>query len=122
MRDSGGINCWGDNGYGQLGNNVTGDSLIPVDVLGIFDAVSVSAGNLFDSYNTTGLSYPAVSQFVVPVASVDNDGSLSYFSQRHDRVLAAPGSSITSTVPDYLFGSDGVADDFGTASGTSSPW
>ena len=84
---------------------------------GIF--VSVSAGNSFEQYNTTGLSYPAASPFVVPVASVDNSGALSSFSQRHSRVLAAPGRSITSTVPDHVFGSDGVPNDFGTASGTS---
>ncbi|MFV1969124.1 MAG: S8 family serine peptidase, partial [Pirellulaceae bacterium] len=85
---------------------------------GIF--ISVSAGNAFANVNNTpGLSYPAASPYVVPVASVDNDGSLSYFSQRNSRALAAPGRSITSTVPDYVFGSDGVPNDFGTASGTS---
>jgi hypothetical protein len=84
---------------------------------GIF--LSVSAGNSFEEYATTGLSYPAASPFVVPVASVDDDGSFSSFSQRNDRVLAAPGRSITSTVPDHIFGSDGNPNDFGTSSGTS---
>ena len=84
---------------------------------GVF--ISVSAGNSFATYGTTGLSYPAASPYVVPVASVDNSGGLSSFSQRHDRALAAPGRSITSTVPDHVFGADGTYDDFGTASGTS---
>ena len=86
--------------------------------VGIF--VSVSAGNSFQEFGQqVGLSYPAVSPWVVPVASVTNGGAFSSFSQRHDRVIAAPGQAITSTVPDYLFGFDGVTDDFGTVSGTS---
>lgn len=84
---------------------------------GIF--VAVSAGNSFQQYNATGLSYPAVSQYVVPVASVDASGNLSRFSQRDARVLAAPGERITSTVPDHYYGGDGLKNDFGAASGTS---
>ncbi len=84
---------------------------------GIF--IAVSAGNSFSSYNAVGLSYPAASPYVVPVASVDNNGSLSSFSQRNSRVIAAPGRSIVSTVPDFVTGGDGVANDFAGASGTS---
>ena len=84
---------------------------------GIF--VSVSAGNAFQDFNAPGVSYPAASTYVVPVASVNNDGTMSSFSQRNSRVLAAPGSGITSTVPDHKFGADGDPNDFGTASGTS---
>ena len=90
-------------------------SLLHAD--GIF--VAVAAGNDFKDYGTPGLSYPAVSPKAVPVASVTNEGQFSYFSQRDQRALAAPGHSITSTVPDYLFSFDGVVDDFATASGTS---
>lgn len=84
---------------------------------GIF--IAVAAGNSFTSYEEPGLSYPAVSQYVVPVASVDDDGSLSYFSQRAERVIAAPGRHITSTVPDYAGDRNGIDDDFGVLSGTS---
>jgi hypothetical protein len=84
---------------------------------GIF--IAVAAGNSFADYRAPGLSYPAASPYVVPVASVDNNGALSSFSQRSSRVLAAPGRTITSTVPDYIFGADGIVNDFGTASGTS---
>ena len=84
---------------------------------GIF--ISVAAGNAFTTYRTTGLSYPAVSPNVVPVSSVDAAGNLSYFSQRDDRVIAAPGRSILSTVPDYMGNGNGVADDFARYSGTS---
>jgi hypothetical protein len=83
---------------------------------GIF--ISVAAGNSFEDYNATGLSYPAASSHVVPVASHGTDGDLSDFSQRSDRVLAAPGESIRSTVPSFLFG--GTRNDaFLGASGTS---
>lgn len=81
--------------------------------------VTASAGNSFKQYNAPGLSYPAASQYVFPVASVDDNGSLSDFSQRSDRVLAAPGRNILSTVPDHVLGRDGKINDFSTATGTS---
>lgn len=93
------------------------DEFAQLEADGIF--IAVSAGNSFSSYNTAGLSYPAASPYVVPVASVDGNGSISGFSQRSDRVLAAPGRNITSTVPDHVFGADGNPNDFGTSSGTS---
>ncbi len=66
--------------------------------------ISVAAGNAFETYHTPGLSYPAVSQSVVPVASHDANGEISDFSQRAANVLVAPGESIVSTVPNHLFG------------------
>ena len=71
---------------------------------GIF--VSVAAGNSFQAYNAAGLSYPAVSPHVTPVASVDASGNLSRFSQRNDRVLAAPGERVMSTLPDAFYGGE----------------
>lgn len=83
---------------------------------GIF--ISVSAGNAFQKYQTPGLSYPAASPWVVPVASSNGAGKLSDFSQRHERAIAAPGEDIRSAVPNHLF--RGTATDrFLTASGTS---
>ena len=93
------------------------DEFAQLEADGIF--IAVSAGNSFSSYNSAGLSYPAASPYVVPVASVDSSGMISGFSQRSDRVLLAPGSNITSTVPDHVFGGDGNPNDFGTSSGTS---
>jgi len=84
---------------------------------GIF--ISVSAGNSYTSFNTTGLSYPAASPYVVPVASVDDSSLLSYYSQRNSRVIAAPGRGIVSTVPDYAGNSNGTTDDYASFSGTS---
>jgi len=83
---------------------------------GIF--ISVAAGNAFQQYNSPGVSYPAASPWVVPVASHDADGEISDFSQRNDRVLVAPGRSIQSTVPDHLLGTDDH-NAFVGASGTS---
>jgi hypothetical protein len=83
---------------------------------GIF--ISVSVGNAFQKYQTPGVSYPAASPWVVPVASSDGNGNLSDFSQRNDRVIAAPGENIRSAVPDHLF--RGTSENrFLTASGTS---
>ncbi len=81
--------------------------------------VTASAGNSFRQYQAAGLSYPAASPYVLPVASVDDDGQLSDFSQRNSHVIAAPGRNIVSTVPDHVLGRDGKIDDFTAASGTS---
>jgi hypothetical protein len=83
---------------------------------GIF--ISVAAGNSFHDYNSTGLSYPAVSQHVVPVASHDSSGEMSDFSQRSNRVLVAPGESIRSTIPNSLF-VNGMTNRFMALTGTS---
>lgn len=93
------------------------DEFAQLEADGIF--IAVSAGNSFTSYNTPGLSYPAASSHVVPVMSLDDNGSLSYFSQRHSRAIAAPGRTIVSTVPDYAGNNNGVTDDWASFSGTS---
>jgi alpha-tubulin suppressor-like RCC1 family protein len=47
--DNGDINCWGNNGFGQLGNNSTDDSLVPVAVDPFTDgsasAVAIAVGS-----------------------------------------------------------------------------
>lgn len=89
-----------------------------LESVGIF--VSVSAGNSYTSYNEQGLSYPAASDHVIPVMSVDNSGNLSYFSQRAEYAIAAPGRGITSTLPDYTGNdSNNLDDEWGAMSGTS---
>ena len=93
------------------------DEFAQLEADGIF--IAVSAGNSFTSYNEPGLSYPAASSYVVPVMSVDDNGNLSYFSQRHTRAIAAPGRTIVSTVPDYVGNGNNIADDFASFSGTS---
>lgn len=93
------------------------DEFQQLEAAGIF--IAVSAGNSYGSYNQPGLSYPAASQYVVPVMSSDDNGTLSYYSQRLQRAIAAPGRTIVSTLPDYKGNNNGVADDFGASSGTS---
>lgn len=93
------------------------DELLQLQQDGI--VVVASAGNAFQQYKATGLSYPAASPYVIPVASIDANGQLSDFSQRDSRIIAAPGRQIESTVPDYFYGKDGDPNDWATASGTS---
>ena len=92
------------------------DEFAQLESDGIF--ISVAAGNFFQNYQTPGLSYPASSPHVVPVASHDAEGQLSDFSQRNERVIAAPGEDIYSTVPDHLFMGSRTGQ-FLRASGTS---
>jgi len=80
--------------------------------------VSVAAGNSFAEHQVVGVSYPAASPWVIPVASHNGAGQFSNFSQRNNRVLVAPGQSITSTVPNHLFGGQ-QSNQFLGASGTS---
>jgi alpha-tubulin suppressor-like RCC1 family protein len=44
MLSDGSIQCWGNNSYGQLGNDTTTSSSVPVTVSGITNAVAVAAG------------------------------------------------------------------------------
>ena len=81
--------------------------------------VFAAAGNDFPRYGRPGLTYPAASPAVLPVGSVDRQGQISSFSQRHERMLAALGEWVTSTAPDYLFGFNGITDDYTDMSGTS---
>ncbi len=110
-----GVSSWNASSIPQWAN--LEDEFARLEGVGIF--IAVSAGNSFGTFNAPGLSYPAASQYVVPVISTDDDGSLSYYSQRLTRAIAAPGRSIVSTVPDYKGNNNGVADDFATMSGTS---
>lgn len=110
-----GVATWNSDSIPNWANLENEFNLLRQD--GIF--ISVSAGNSFTNFNLPGLSYPAASPHVIPVASVDDSGLLSYYSQRNSRVIAAPGRGIMSTVPDYKGNNNGVADDYASFSGTS---
>jgi hypothetical protein len=97
------------------------DEFASLKAAGVF--IAVSAGNGYATFNAPGLSYPAASPHVVPVMSVTDSGALASYSQRDTRAIAAPGSAIRSTVPDYNSSSstknNGITDDYANFSGTS---
>ncbi|QEG36642.1 S8 family serine peptidase [Bythopirellula goksoeyrii] len=106
-------------GYNSSSSLITNldDEFSQLKADGIF--ISVSAGNGWASYNTPGLGNPASSPNVVPVMSVKDNGQLAGYSQRDVRAIAAPGSSIRSTIPDYKGNNNGIDDDYAYYSGTS---
>lgn len=93
------------------------DELSALAGLGV--SVVASAGNSFADYQEPGLSYPAASPYVLPVASIDANGLFSSFTQRVGHAIAAPGSQLTAAVPDHVFGIDGRVDDYSSFTGTS---
>jgi alpha-tubulin suppressor-like RCC1 family protein len=56
ITESGSIYCWGGNGYGQLGNNTTEESRVPVKVRGIDNAISLVAGGAGAFFYSAGFT------------------------------------------------------------------
>ncbi|MBN2495420.1 MAG: hypothetical protein JXR96_12570 [Deltaproteobacteria bacterium] len=107
LRDTGAVECWGDNEFGQLGNGFIVDSHIPVAVAGLGEsAVSISAeGNhscaIMDSGDTKcwglnqngqlgdgGTSFQVLPVDVVGLSSAAVEISAEY---RHTCALTGPG-------------------------------
>jgi hypothetical protein len=104
---------------GTLATTMLEDELQLLREAGIL--IFAAAGNGFENQSNTAepLLYPASSSHVVAVGSLTESGELSSFSQRAPGILAARGESISSAVPDHVFGWDGQVDDFVSLSGTS---
>lgn len=100
--------------YGYF--NTINESLKVLYDDGIF--ISVASGNSYQSYPDQ-MNYLANSEYVVAVGACNTTGSLSYFSQRDESIIVAPGQNVKSTVPDYMGNKNGVTDDYAVLSGTS---
>ncbi|MFZ2346378.1 MAG: hypothetical protein WAW08_17470, partial [Candidatus Microthrix parvicella] len=44
LNDNGTAACWGDNGWGELGDSTTTDRLTPTPVTGLTDVTAITAG------------------------------------------------------------------------------
>ena len=89
LRETGSVECWGANWFGQLGNGTTDHSNVPVRVLDLDDAVTVSAGTSHTcAVRETGgvvcwgrnaegqLGDQSLTQSTVPVPVVDLDDAV----------------------------------------------
>jgi alpha-tubulin suppressor-like RCC1 family protein len=65
---SGTVQCWGDNGNGELGNGIATNSSVPVSVSGITNAVAVSGGG--------GHTCAVLSSGTVQCWGLNSDGEL----------------------------------------------
>lgn len=54
LTSAGGVKCWGSNSYAQLGYSATGDSNVPVNVIGLPSAIGLEAGGAHTCAILTG--------------------------------------------------------------------
>ena len=91
----------------RFDDSVSDDQLLRIEdeLQALYDDnifVAVAAGNDFSRRDPLEIGNPASSPSVVPVGSVNSANKISTFSQRNERILAAPGESVTSTAPDHI--------------------
>jgi len=56
LKSDGTVYAWGDNSSGQLGNDTTVDSIVPVQVSGLTDVIAIAGSNARDSGGSGGTS------------------------------------------------------------------
>ncbi len=97
----GAATCWGNNYYGQLGNNSTSDSASPVSVTGLSSGVTqITAGNVHScALNSDGevLCWGANGAYELGYESVSVcDGGMIDCSKVPDYVTESGGSNVSS--------------------------
>jgi alpha-tubulin suppressor-like RCC1 family protein len=86
VTSAGAVKCWGANYYGQLGNNSTDFSMVPVDVIGLSSGVvSVSTGGYY-------------------TCAVTSAGSVKCWGSHRWGVFGDPTTTSTSLVPEDVVG------------------
>ncbi|MFG0290385.1 MAG: S8 family serine peptidase [Rhodopirellula sp. JB044] len=83
--------------------------------------VFAAAGNSQETLdpNADDVMYPASSEWVSAVGSIDTNGNLSGFSQRENGMFTGEGQQLLSAIPEHVRGYDGYVNDYASLSGTS---
>jgi alpha-tubulin suppressor-like RCC1 family protein len=108
----GGVQCWGDNTYGELGNNSTASSLVPVQVVGLtsgvvalsvgdYSACAVTAGGAVQCWGAGGGAGSALGSSAPTICAADGGGSASFCSPVPIQVIGLTSGATGVSVGDH---------------------